>query len=86
MKNLCLNCFRNLSVDSRFKIYEFIKNNKNVCVTHIIEQVNLKQPTVSYHLTEMQNSGLIKKIHKGNKVYLKINKICPHDDHKCLVH
>ena len=55
-------------------------------MTDIIEQVNLKQPTVSYHLTEMQNSGLIKKIHKGNKVYLKINKICPHDDHKCLVH
>lgn len=85
MKNICLNCFRNLSVDSRFKIYEYIKSNKNVCVTDVIDYVNLKQPTVSYHIAQMQKSGLIKKIQKGNKIFLKINRICPHDDHKCLV-
>lgn len=86
MKDLCLGCFKNLSTDSRFKIYEYVKNNKTACVTDITKFTNLKQPTVSYHLKEMENSGLLNRQIEGKKVYVSINKNCPFDGSKCIVH
>lgn len=86
MNNKCIGCFKNLSVESRFKIFEFIKQNKNVREADVVSYINLKQPTVSYHLHEMEASGLIKRVPEDNKVYFIVNKQCPHDGHKCIVH
>lgn len=85
MKDLCLGCFKNLSTGSRFKIYEYIKNHKDVCVTDITQFTKLKQPTVSYHLKEMEDSGLVNRVAEGKKVFVTINKKCPHDGVKCIV-
>lgn len=81
----CTACFKNLGIESRFKIFEFIKTNKEVCEADITAYIKLKQPTVSYHLNAMQLSGLINKNPSGKKVLISINKNCPHDGTKCIV-
>jgi ArsR family transcriptional regulator len=40
------------------------------CVTHIAELLNLPQPTVSNHVKELVNSGLINQKKKGKVIYL----------------
>lgn len=87
MKNLCSECFRNLGVESRLRIFNYLskKENAKANVTEITQHIGLKQPTVSYHLKEMQESGLLKRITEGKEVYYSINHNCPHDGIKCIV-
>lgn len=85
MKESCLDCFKNLSIDTRFKIYEYLKSHKKACVSEVTDFIKLKQPTVSYHLHEMENSGLLTRVVDGKHVYFSINSKCPHDGKKCIV-
>ena len=85
MKTQCSKCFRNLGVNSRADIYEYIESRGPVNVTDTTKHTKLKQPTVSYHLKEMNESGLLKKILKGKEVFYSVNADCPHDGYKCIV-
>ena len=79
MKNsaLCTGCFKSLGVPSRMQIYKILKENNKIPVTKIAEIVDLTQPTVSYHLKEMEESGLLKRIKKGKEVFYELNTECP---------
>lgn len=85
MKNSCTNCFKNLGVGSRLKIYSFLEDDKPKNVSQITQFVGLRQPTVSYHLSEMQKAGLLTKKSQGKESYYSINKKCPHDGKRCIV-
>lgn len=85
MKSTCINCFKNLSIESRIKIFEYLSKLGEKSVGDITKFVNLKQPTVSYHLKEMEASGLLKKRIKGRVVLYSVGESCPHDGHKCIV-
>lgn len=76
IKDLCSNCFRSLGVPSRMKIYTFLKDKKAATVSEIVEVVGLKQPTVSYHLKEMEEAGLLESKKVGKEVYYKIGGSC----------
>ena len=81
----CFHCFKNLSVETRFKIYFYLIAKKRACVSEVTNFIHLKQPTVSYHLNEMESSGLLKRDACGKHVYFSVNKICPNRGEKCLV-
>jgi DNA-binding transcriptional ArsR family regulator len=85
MKTECVGCFRNLGVESRIKIYMFLGQNGSKNVSEITNFVGLKQPTVSYHLTEMLKSGLLTKSTKGKEVFYSISNNCPHDHGACCI-
>lgn len=59
------------------------KGSKNV--SEITNFIGLKQPTVSYHLTEMLKSGLLSKKTKGKEVFYSIGNNCPHDNEVCCI-
>lgn len=86
MKAVCVTCFKNLSVESRAKIFEYLEKTGEKNVTQITKFISLKQPTVSYHLKEMVNSGLLEKRFLGRGVYYSVGHFCPHDGQKCIVH
>jgi ArsR family transcriptional regulator, arsenate/arsenite/antimonite-responsive transcriptional repressor len=85
MKYTCSKCFKNLGVGSRLKIYTYLEKKGTKNVTQITKRIGLRQPTISYHLGQMEKSGLLDKEQKGKEVYYSARKICPHDGVKCVV-
>ena len=77
IKDMCSKCFRSLGVPSRMKMYIYLQNNNIATVSQIVEVVALKQPTVSYHLKEMENTGLLISKKVGKEVYYQIGGQCP---------
>lgn len=83
--NNCTNCFKSLGVPSRMAIYKYLTEKGKVSVSELVEHVNLTQPTVSYHLKEMKESGILASEKAGKEVYYKVNYVCPHYDVECVL-
>lgn len=81
----CKGCFGSLGIDSRYKIYETLKLSKSKSVSEIAKIVSLKQPTVTYHLKQMEENGLLKSSKKGHFVFYEINKTCPQTLKNCIL-
>lgn len=67
------------------KIYTFLKNSGSSTVSAIVDVVKLTQPTVSYHLKEMRDSGLLLSEKKGKEVYYAISGACPTNSGACVL-
>lgn len=76
LKDICANCFKSLSVPSRLKIYMYLQEHNKATVTDIVNYISLKQPTVSYHLKDMQSHGLLSSKKLGKEVYYQVAKGC----------
>jgi len=81
----CQGCFSSLGIDSRYKIYELLKNGANLSVSELAEKLGLKQPTVTYHLKQMEVNGLLKSSKKGHFVYYQVNEVCPQTLKNCIL-
>jgi len=81
----CQGCFNSLGIDSRYKIYELLKESSNLSVSEIAQKVGLKQPTVTYHLKQMEENGLLKGTKKGHFVLYEINETCPQTLKNCIL-
>lgn len=81
----CSNCFSNLAVNSRMQIFVFLKDHGQKTVSEIVEQTVLSQPTVSYHLKNMETDGLLSKQRIGKEIYYQVNKNCPHNQKICML-
>ena len=81
----CSHCFSNLAVDSRMQIFVFLKDKGARTVSEIVEQTVLSQPTVSYHLKNMETDGLLSKKRVGKEIYYQVNEHCPHNEKTCLL-
>jgi ArsR family transcriptional regulator len=59
---------------ARIAIIDFLlKDNKCIC-GDIVQELPLAQPTISQHLKELKNAGLIKGNIEGNAICYCINK------------
>jgi len=76
LKDICANCFRSLGVPSRMKIYTYLQEKKTASVSELVNVVALKQPTVSYHLKEMEATGLLTSKKVGKEVYYQVGSGC----------
>ncbi|PIR42875.1 hypothetical protein CO058_02175 [candidate division WWE3 bacterium CG_4_9_14_0_2_um_filter_35_11] len=85
MKTACTKCFKNLGVNSRSKLFSYIEGKGECSVSELTKFLGLRQPTVSYHLKEMSDSGLLKKRANGKSVIYSLNVSCPHDGKPCVV-
>jgi ArsR family transcriptional regulator len=59
------------------KIYKFLKENGKSTVSSIVDILELTQPTVSYHLKEMKDAGLLNSSKSGKEVFYSVNQKCP---------
>lgn len=77
MKNNCCQCFKAISVKSRFKIFDYLKNlKKKANVTSLVKLVGLRQPTVTFHINQLVKRGFVRKIKVGRNVYCQVHKKC----------
>ena len=81
----CVTCFNALGVGSRMVIYKYLRQHGKAGVAAMVEHVGLTQPTVSYHLNEMKNSGILESTRDGKEVYYKISDACKSFHQDCVL-
>ncbi len=84
-KEYCTSCFKSLGVTTRNMIYRFLIENIESTVGGIVTYIGLTQPTISYHLNDMESHGLLKSRKLGKEVYYSINYHCPTHDCECVL-
>lgn len=67
------------------QIFDFLEGKHRANVSDIVVAIKLRQPTISYHLKEMERSGLLKSEKAGKEVYYSISFTCPHDGSRCVL-
>ncbi len=67
------------------KLYLHLEKVGEATVTQLVNGSGLKQPTVSYHLKEMEHGGVLSSRKEGKEVYYKIANACPHDSKQCVI-
>ena len=83
--SICTECFKSLGTGSRMKIYTYLHSNGPDIVNNVVKVVGLRQPTVSYHLKDMEKKGLLNGKKSGKEVYYSINEYCKNYDDKCVL-
>ncbi len=83
--SLCTTCFKSLGVETKYQIYKYLRNQESATVTELTVFTGLKQPTVSHHLKNMENSGLLTSKRNGKEVYYSIQSECPHSHRECVL-
>lgn len=81
----CVTCFNALGIGSRMSIYKFLKQHGKSTVSLIVSHIGLTQPTISYHLNEMKNAGILISQRAGKEVYYMINDACPIYKQDCVL-
>lgn len=84
-KNGCPRCFRALSTAVRAKIIDLLADESEHSVSEIVAHFSLTQPTISYHLAELEKTGLLASRTRGRFVLYKRNHICKEDKETCLL-
>jgi len=71
-KNYALS-MKALSDETRIKIFEMISHNE-LCACNILEEFNITQPTLSYHMKTLCECGLVRSRKDGSKTLYSIDK------------
>ena len=67
------------------EIYRFLKEHGKNNVSTIVGAFNLTQPTISYHLKEMRDSGILISKKVGKEVYYTLSGRCPSYNQDCVL-
>lgn len=84
-KEYCTSCFKSLGVSARNMIYMYLNATTESTVRGIVDHIGLTQPTISYHLKDMETHGLLKSRKQGKEVYYSINGHCPIYNCTCVL-
>ena len=69
----CLDFCKALGDDTRQKILKMLQE-REMCVSDIVESFNISQPTISHHLNILKNVGLVKSRKEGKLMFYSINQ------------
>jgi DNA-binding transcriptional ArsR family regulator len=77
MKLSCAKCFKLVGVPTRLKIFEQLKKKgKKTTVNDLVELTSLRQPTVTFHLNQLEKVGIVKRKKSGRTVYCEARRPC----------
>ena len=65
--------FKALSDETRIKIL-FMLSHGELCACNILEEFNITQPTLSYHIKNLSDSGLVDSRKEGIWMKYSLNK------------
>lgn len=74
----CCGFFKALSDPTRIQILNLLKKGE-LCVSDICVNFNMKQPSISHHLTILKNAKIVSSRKEGKEVFYSLNKICISD-------
>lgn len=67
-----LHTFKALSEESRIRILMLLKHGE-LCVCDIAENLDMTQPNISFHLSMLKETGLIRDRKQGRWIYYSLN-------------
>ncbi|MBX3043322.1 MAG: winged helix-turn-helix transcriptional regulator [Candidatus Kapabacteria bacterium] len=56
----------------RLEIIELLEEYQRLCVSDIVEKLNVEQSVISHHLTKLKDKGILKSSREGKNVYYEI--------------
>ncbi|WP_423190250.1 ArsR/SmtB family transcription factor [Alkalibacterium sp. f15] len=65
--------FKVLSDETRLKILQLLSKNQ-LCACDLIEEFNITQPTLSYHMKILRDKNLVVTQREGNRVLYALDK------------
>ena len=65
---------RALGDETRQRLLKILQENGEMCVTDLVEQFNLSQPTVSHHLQFLRQANLVLSRREGNQIFYRANQ------------
>jgi ArsR family transcriptional regulator len=65
--------FKALADETRLKIINMLTESDELCACKIIENFNITQPTLSYHMRILTDSGLVVGNKDGSWIKYRIN-------------
>lgn len=65
--------FKAMSDETRLRIIDML-SKENLCACHILEAFNITQPTLSYHMKILVDSGMVTSQKDGNWTRYYLNK------------
>ena len=66
--------FQALSDEARLSILSQLRRRGEICACDLTDCCGLAQPTVSYHLRVLRESGLVTAHKRGSWVYYRLNE------------
>lgn len=66
--------FKALSDNTRLKIFCLLNQGEETCACHLLDEVNITQPTLSYHMKILVEAGLALARKDGQWMKYSINK------------
>jgi len=72
-----------LADDTRFKIIKSLLDREK-CVCEIVPYVKKTQPTVSFHLSNLEDAGVLESRREGKKIFYKIKDKRVYDVFKAI--
>ncbi len=75
MMDKCARFFKALSDETRQKIIELLKKQE-MCVSEIVDNFSIAQPSITHHLSILKNAGLIRSKKVGKQVYYFVECCC----------
>ena len=66
--------FKAIADPARIRILSFLATRPGgeACVCHLLKPVGLSQPTVSHHLKQLHDAGLLARERRGSWVYYRL--------------
>lgn len=74
----CALFFKALSDETRRKIIELLKKQE-MCVSEIVDNFSMAQPSITHHLSILKNAGLVNCKKVGKQVYYFVDCCCLED-------
>ena len=65
--------FKAMSDETRLKIIGML-SKENLCACHILEEFDITQPTLSYHMKTLVDSGIVESKKDGNWTRYFLNR------------
>lgn len=81
----CQSCFGNLAVKTRMQIFLLLRKHGRMNVSEVVACMQLRQPTISYHLKQMTDAQLLSKERQGKSMYYTVASHCPNKNHACVL-
>ena len=66
-----------LSDPTRLKIVQLLNQKQALCVCDIISELNQPQPTISRHLNQLKQIGILESERKGTWIWYSISQELP---------
>jgi DNA-binding transcriptional ArsR family regulator len=57
----------------RLEIIELLEKYQRLCVSDIVERIQVEQSVISHHLTKLKDKGILKSSREGKNVFYEIS-------------